>query len=366
MNNTYKKVLMPFLLILSGLLQGCGGSSGGSDDLVEVPPGSSWQTSDPASEGMDPEVITDLETALQESGTLYSFIVIRNGKIISETYRNGASQTSLLHLRSVTKHVTGLLAGMAIDQGLIESSEDHIAPYFEDISSSSGWADVTVNHLLNMLSGMDWREDDDLRAYENNLQDPLPYIFAKNIVHPPGTKYEYNSPGTHLVSHLIQRVSGSTKSFAEDHLFDHLGVTGYQWEEDGQEVVRGGAGLELTSRDLAKLGLLYLQDGIWEGMQLVPESWINETLHNPISISEVGGFHRGGTGYRNFWWSDTVAGVEVNYSDGYGGQLLLLAPGYDLIVVANHKYRVEPQSNTSAFGYLFGFLLPMVFESIEE
>ncbi|MDX1640435.1 MAG: hypothetical protein R3220_01970 [Balneolaceae bacterium] len=100
-----------------------------------------------------------MESALQEAGGLYSFLDIRNGKIVNETYRNGASRNALLHLRSVTKSVTGLLRGISIINGSLENEHLLITNFFPEISSGSGWENAKTEHLLNMTTGMDWEEE---------------------------------------------------------------------------------------------------------------------------------------------------------------------------------------------------------------
>ncbi len=350
------------LILLSALLilNSCSDNSTGFE---EIPEDDFWETTSPSSQQMDEGKITELESALQEANGLYSFLVIRNGKIVSETYRSGASRNALLHLRSVTKSVTGLLAGISMYNGSIESEDQFITNYFPELPTNTGWQNVKLEHLLNMLTGMDWREERDLDEYENNLNDPLTYIFSKPIIHTPGTTYEYNSTSSHLLSYILQRTNTLTPGeFAQSVLWDPLGINGYNWETDGNRVERGGAGLELTARDLAKIGLLYLQDGRWDNQQIVSKSWVDETLNHPL---DLGGYSASGH-RRNYWWTRQVEGTKIHFVDGYGGQVLLIAPEFDLIVVTNRKYRVNSGANRNAFDQFFDDFLPRVLNSVEQ
>lgn len=351
--------LLSLLLIFFPLMS----CSDNSVSFEEIPEDDFWESAAPSSQQMDEDKITELESALQDANGLYSFLVIRNEKIVSETYRNGASRNTLLHLRSVTKSVTGLLTGINIYNGSLESEDVLITNFFPEMPTGSGWEKVKAEHLLNMITGMDWTEERDLEEYENHLNDPLPYIFSKPIIHTPGTTYQYNTTSAHLLSYVLQRTTNLTPGeFSQSIVWDPLGVKGYNWEMDGNQIERGGAGLELTARDLAKIGLLFLQHGRWNTQQLVSKSWVDETWNDSLDLKDYGASgHR-----RNYWWTRQVQSTKVHFSDGYGGQVLLVAPELNLIVVTNRKYRVNENTNRKAFDEFFDELLPMVLESIEE
>lgn len=351
--------LISFLSVLL-LLNSC---SDNGVSFEEVPTDNFWETATPASQQMDEEKIKELESSLQEAPGLYSFLVIRNGKIVSETYRNGASRNVLLHLRSVTKAVTGLLTAKLLYDGPLENTDQSIGEFFPEIPENSDWQNVKVHHLLNMVSGMNWQEEQDLELYENNLDDPLSFIFSRDIIHTPGTYYEYNSTSAHLLSYILHRsVNASPGEFAQSAIWEPLGVNGSNWETDGNGIERGGAGLELTARDLAKIGLLFLQKGQWENQQMISEDWVEQTWNEPLSVEGLPFDWK----RRNFWWTRTMNDITLHFADGYGGQVLLVAPEFDLIVVTNRKYRVNGETNRNAFDQFFGELLPMVIDSIDK
>lgn len=338
------------------------------ESFRDVPPDTFWEVATPASQQMDETALQELASIVGKLDGVYSFLIVRNGKIVHEQYHNGAKQTSLLHTRSITKRITGTLVGIGIDNGNIAGQNAHIFNFFPEITnqgSGQGWDQVTVYHLLNMVSGMDWVENDDLDEYENNLNDPLKFIFGKDIVHEPETYYSYNTPGIHLLSHIVERTSADgVTDFAEKNLFDPLGIPGYEWEEDGGGVKRGGAGLELTARDQAKIGLLYLQNGEWQGQQIVSEEWIDQCFNQAISLDIIDGDHLQGISIGQTWWTRDVAGERIHYGDGYGGQILLLVPEHEIVIVMNRAYKVDAGRNNAAFESFFTQVFPAVLDSV--
>lgn len=339
------------------------------ESFREVPQDSFWEVATPASQQMDEVALQELREMVGKLEGVYSFLVVRNGKIVHEQYHNGAKQSSLLHTRSITKRITATLIGIGIDQGNIAGQNIHISNFFPEIASpgtGEGWDQITIYHLLNMVSGMDWVENDDLDEYENNLNDPLKFIFGKDILHEPETYYSYNTPGIHLLSHVVERTSGNgVTDFAEANLFDPLGILGYEWEEDGGGVKRGGAGLELTARDLAKIGLLYLQNGQWQGQQIISEEWIDQCFNHVIPLDIIEGDHLPGISIGQTWWTRDVAGERIHYGDGYGGQILLLVPEHEIVIVMNRAYKVDGGRNNAAFDSFFNQVLPGVLDSMQ-
>ena len=338
--------------------------------LPEVDIDTFWESATPFSQQMDETVIDELASLVGSFDRVYSFLMIRNGKIIHEQYHNGAKQNTLLPVRSITKRITATLTGIAIDKSYIDSLLIPISNYFPEISNPGvdpDWNTVNVYHLLNMISGMDWMEEEDLTTYENNFEDPLNFIFNRNIKYQPATYYAYNSPGIHLLSYIIERASENKMGdFAESYLFEPLDIKGYHWQADGNDVKRGGAGLELTSRDLAKIGLLYLQHGRWKNQPIISEQWIHQCLKQPIDLDTLEGNHRPGLSIGHTWWTSRYQGEIIHYGDGYGGQILLMIPKYEILVVMNRFYEVSGEENERAFNEFFSQILPRVFNSVLE
>jgi CubicO group peptidase (beta-lactamase class C family) len=340
-----------------------------------------WEVATPASQQMNENIIYGLGSLVGSLNNVKSFLVIRNGKIVQEQYLNGAGQDSLLNICSVTKRITSSLIGIAIDKKIISSINKPIGVYFPEITymgADPKWNNITIYHLLNMISGMNWVEVMDLPAFEFtfNNPNPLPMTFSRNIIYQPGTIFSYNSPGVHLLSYIVERSSKrSVTEFANKNLFGPLKIQNFKWQADGNNVKNGAANLYLSARNLAKIGLLYLQDGIWQHQRIISKRWIDASLRTPINLDTLQGsflstgpneISKPGMSMGNTWWTMNFMGETIHYGDGYGGQILLLIPKYNVIVVMNRLDTVSIQDNINAFSEFFNQILPMVIASINK
>jgi len=353
-------------LLLSVFL-GCDDENNKS--LTEVPIDTFWEVSSPADQQMDAAVLEDLRVEVREMQNVYALLIVRNGKLVHEQYDNGATKNSLLHIRSITKRITAFLVGVGIDEGYIEGYQAPLTNFFPEIASATGvgWNEINLYHLLHMISGMDWDEDSDFADYENNQSHPLEYIFGRDIIHEPGTYFAYNTPSIDLLSYVIERSYGKKiEDFTEEKLFNPLGILQYEWEGAGNGVKRGGLGLQLTARDLAKIGLLHLQHGQWQGDQLVTSGWINLCFDDALPFDGIDGYHPFYTAIGNTWWTREFDGIKIHYADGYGGQILMLIPEHDILIVMNRNYQVDGAQNNQAFSSFYDVVLPKVLESVMD
>jgi CubicO group peptidase (beta-lactamase class C family) len=326
-----------------------------------------WEISSPAEQQMDPAVLEDLRAKVRDMPNVYSLLIVRNGKIVHEQYHNAATMNSLLPARSITKRVTALMVGIGIEDGYIQGYPELITSYFPEIASAGGegWDQVNIYHLLHMISGMDWDEEDDLADYEKHLNQPLPYIFDRDIVHEPESYFAYNTPSIDLLSYVVERAYGEKlATLTEEKIFDPLGILGYEWESIDTDVKRGGTGLELTARDLAKIGLLHARYGNWQSEGIVKAEWINLCFDDALLLDGIDGNHAAGLSIGNTWWTKEYSGVKTHYADGYGGQMLMIIPEHDIIIVMNRRYNVSANENTEAFDEFFNVVLPDVLESV--
>lgn len=352
-------------LILLTLFAGCDDEN--VQTLPEVPMDTFWEVSSPADQQMDANVLEGLRAKVRDMPNVYSLLIVRNGKIVHEQYHNAATMNSLLHIRSITKRVTSLMVGIGIDEGYIQGYPEPVTNFFPEIASAGGegWDKVNIYHLLHMISGMDWNEEDDLADYEKHLGQPLPYIFGRDIVHEPETYFAYNTPSIDMLSYVVERAYGEKLAvLTEKKIFKTLGILGYEWEAMGDDVKRGGTGLELTARDLAKIGLLHARYGTWQGHAVVKSGWIDRCFNDVLSLDGIDGNHAAGLSIGNTWWTKDYNNVGTHYADGYGGQMLMIIPEHDLIIVMNRKYDVSANENTEAFDDYFKIVLPDVLESV--
>jgi CubicO group peptidase (beta-lactamase class C family) len=296
-------------------------------------PTDGWQRSAPGVQGVDSVLVDSaLATLGRDYPSVWSALLVRHGYIVGERYYRGHDSTERFDLRSATKTIVSVLAGIAIDRKAIRSPDQPIADFVpeafigDDVDARK--RRITIRHLLTMTSGLEWNELE-AGSYFVTRQSWALAILGRKLADDPGRRFNYSSGNAHLVSVAITRGSGSTtREFGNEHLFHPLGfdVPPTDWLGDPQGVSAGGAGLRLSARELAKIGLLYLDDGCWNGARLVPESWVRQSTQK---WSDPGPNVRG---YGYLWWlSKTIP--DAYMALGYGGQYLIVDPDHDAIIV---------------------------------
>jgi CubicO group peptidase (beta-lactamase class C family) len=296
-------------------------------------PAPDWATSTPEAQGMDSRALA----ALVEYGgnaQMDSLVVVRNGRLVAEAYY-APFQPGMKHrINSATKGVVSLLAGIASGQGLLGSTDAPMLGLFPERAVANvdpRKQAVTLQHLLDMTSGIDWveplndRVPDTLIAMERSA-DWQQFILDRPMAQVPGAGFNYNSGNSHLVSAVLARKTGmGTGQFAAQQLFKPLAISDYRWQKDPQGVATGGFGLSMRTTDMAKIGLLVLQRGEWDGKQLVPRAWVDKIFNAAVPMFPAGGWL-----YGDFWW--TLPARKAYLAVGYNRQLIVVLP--ELGVVA--------------------------------
>jgi CubicO group peptidase (beta-lactamase class C family) len=282
-----------------------------------------------------------VEKAEQDQGIL-SLIVYRNDEIIVEAYFGNGGADSLHRTKSVTKSVTSILLGMAIDQGYISSVDETVSDYLSEYLTpeDSILARVSIRELLTMTGGFDWNEltDPDWIYWNNWVRSDDHFLYALQvpIIHEPGTHFTYCTTGCQILSGIFTKATGQTlKAFAEEKLFTPLGIEGDRpWGADQQGFNYGGVTLELKAMDMLKIGQLCLDNGKYNNQQIVPEAWVSISTspqfenHNSMSFSNHYGF---------YWWIGEQNGRDYYFANGYGGQFICIFPELDLLVIAQSE-----------------------------
>jgi CubicO group peptidase (beta-lactamase class C family) len=215
-----------------------------------------------------------------------------------------------------------------------------------------------------MRSGIEWHEDDrPLDTTNTTLQlemsrDWVQFTLDQPMDADPGTKWVYNSGGSHLMSQVVKQATDTTiDKYAERHLFGPLGIADYYWKKSPTGLPDGEGGLYLRSEDLAKIGYLYLNDGVWDGRRILPPTWVaNATARQVDSVSE----DRRGYGYQ--WWRLDRNGTDVWAGLGFGGQFLLVLPKARVVAVANSWNVFDPPPAR----YLLPDLVDALIASVEK
>jgi len=288
-----------------------------------------WRTSTPEEQGMDGRQLARMLEAVKEHGLeLHSLLVIRHGYIVSETYFASQDRDTRHELYSCTKSFVSTLAGMAIDQGDVEGIDHRVLDYFPGYTFAKSDARkeaMTVEHLLTMTTGLDWQEGDPAYRAMYMSRDWVQYVLDMPMREQPGERFNYCSGCSHVLAGVVQKGTGSKlQDYARKNLFQPLGITNWRWDTDAKGMAIGGWGLQLTARDMAKLGYLYLHQGAWEGEQIVSRAWVEEATRQHTTTD-------GSLGYGYQWWTYPKWGAYAAL--GRYGQTIFVIPELDMVIV---------------------------------
>ncbi|MBV9724640.1 MAG: serine hydrolase [Gammaproteobacteria bacterium] len=353
--------LMAYVLML-------GAASPAAHAGGKVPwPTHGWSTASPESVGLDVAVLAalDKDLAAGKYGYIDSLLVIRHGRIGYErhyahdydslfagkgppglynyydpTWHPFWKRTPLHTMQSVSKSVTSALIGIAIDRGQIPDVNVKVMPYFSDfrVNPDERRDRLRLWDVLTMTTGIRWDEFTATYTDQKNncaqmeaTEDWVQYVLDQPMAAEPGTTFVYNSGATELLSYLIRKTTGkNADDYAKEHLFAPLGIRHYAWKRTPLGLTDTEGGLYLQPRDLAKLGYLYLHDGMWDGKQIIPATWVQQSKRWSIDT------HWQERGYGYQWWVLT-RGSDSDYEAyaaiGYGGQYLIVIPQLDSLAV---------------------------------
>jgi len=347
-----------------------------------------WPIAKPENVQLDGARLCGIAARLKvTNANVHAVVVVRRGKLVFEQYFSGYDDpwgvpegqfdfdaTTKHDMRSVSKSVTSLLLGIAIDRKLIAGVYEPVVRFFPEFAAlkTPGWDGITLRHLLTMSSGIEWNENlpwTDPRNDEPHLgqdPDPIRYVLAKPIAVPPDTVWNYNGGGTDLLGSIIERVLGKPFDvFAREALFQPLGITDWAWRTYENGRFSPAAGLQLRPRDAAKIGQLVLDRGKWAGRQVVPAEWIARSIAPRLQAI---GYFDGLFFYGYQWWlGRTLSGdAEVTWiaGIGLGGQRLIIVPDLDLVVMTTAGMYSSPWQGNAAHDILYSFVIPAIDDKI--
>jgi CubicO group peptidase (beta-lactamase class C family) len=344
-NNTTKRrqgasLLFASLILILSVLVGCGPSTEDLEAVEYTPlPGDDWKVSTPAEQGLDPMLVAELYYNAAILPKLYGVLVIKNGHLIAEGYFNEGAVDRKNQLQSATKSHTSALVGIALDQGCLTSVDQKMLEFFPEFAgqiTDPRKEQITIRDMLKMRAGYP-DEETDTALFEALLWgDYLPLIVHFPLVSDPGTEFQYSSLTSHWLGVIVARACGTDlKSFAQEYLFSPINAeVGDDWIPDRDGYYIGSAGMHVTARDMAKFGLLYLNDGEYEGKQILSADWVRDSLqrYTDPARSSYGYFRDLGYGYQ--WWSGRAVDRYFNYAAGHGGQYIVLLDELDMVIVA--------------------------------
>jgi CubicO group peptidase (beta-lactamase class C family) len=292
-------------------------------------------------------VISLLASQPPDLATTLALVVVHNGQVVREMYGPETDATTTLISWSMAKNITQALVGMAVGDGLLSIDDDHLFPEWEHDDRAS----ITLGNLLNMTSGLEWVEDyvDDkssdviemLFGSEKFVGDHASYAASKELEATPGVKYLYSSGTTNLVTKILSRALGEKRNsteamskFMQDRLFDPLGMRSAVPRFDASGNFVGSSYVFATARDFARFGYLYLNDGMWNGLRLLPEGWVNYS-RSSIARDPDNGLDYGA----HVWMFPKDPGSIAAL--GYEGQFTWASPQRNLVVVRLGKTNAE-------------------------
>lgn len=289
----------------------------------------------PEEYGLDSDVLNGLHSRYSSLPVLSS-VVYKDGHIVDEYYADGYDEESQFILNSASKSITSALIGIAIEQGLIDSVDTPIVTYFPQLEESDDprASEITIWHLLTHTTGFSGTDTENWIQWRNS-DDWVDYVLSQPITTEAGTTFRYFTGNTHLLSAIIQSVSDmKTYEFAQRYLFEPMGIKDAECDTDPQGISDVGNGFHLSARDMVKFGLLYMNKGSWQGEQLIPEDWIDDSTTAQFERSD-------GTADYGYQWRVRTFGEEeysAYFAQGHAGQYIFGIPEQELIITMTSNY----------------------------
>ena len=311
------------------------------------------KTTDPKLLGLDSNKLSELDTVIvSDYSNIRGIVVLRNGQIAFENYYLGYGPDDACHIASATKSVISALIGIAINKGYITSIDQKVPEFFPEYTPSLDNKNITIRHLLTMTAPYPFE----------NWQEPLDKLtmskdWVKYTIDMLGQggnigEFKYSTAGAHLLSAIITRATGkSAREFANEHLFKPIGMKTIPdnesqvfdfdslfgknvegWVRDPKGNSAGGWGLTLTPRDMARFGLLYLNDGMWKYKEIVSKSWIDKSIAP----------NKNNYGY--LWWLMNEKDVFAYAAMGDGGNTICCIPSKDMVVAIASEFIPNPHN----------------------
>lgn len=286
-------------------------------------------------EGINEALITQMTNLIirEEYKRIDGLLILRNNKLIYENYFHGYSNDILHNMFSAGKSITSILVGIAIDKRFINSVNTPVTqllPEYESFKNPDSRKDeITIEHLLNMTSGLDcedWYQHTEEQMQQSN--DWVKFTFDLPMINDPGTHGSYCTGCAVTLGRVIENQSGlSLEEFANKYLFRPLNITSYKWHIMPDGKASGGGLFFLTPRDMAKIGLLMLNDGMQNGEQIVSKEWVEQSSQNKVKLLAFDGY-----GY--LWWKQAFLNdIETYFADGNGGQHIFIVPSKELVII---------------------------------
>ncbi|MCB0852455.1 MAG: serine hydrolase, partial [Bacteroidetes bacterium] len=272
-----------WLIVTLFLLTSCGPSVEELTAVTYSPESNQeWPVSTPEDQGLDPMTIAELYYNASKVETIRGLLVVKDSQLIAEKYFHDWSADQKQRVQSVTKSYTSALVGIAFDQGYLKSLDQKMIEFFPELTDKiqdQRKKEITIRQMLQMRAGFPWEESDP-KLFELLYAGFRPSnLLDVPLNADPGAKCEYSNFTSHMVGVVAARASGmDLKTLGETHLFPKIDSEPGEWITDWEGNYNGHADLHMSARDMAKFGLMYLQDGRYKGQQVLSAEWVKESL----------------------------------------------------------------------------------------
>lgn len=283
-------------------------------------------TTTPKEAGLSEEALSELKALLEETNTRAA-LILHKGKIVSEWYWKGEGPGSTFEVWSTSKSYASTVVGMLIDEGKIESVDDHVSKYIPSWDEDKK-AKVTIRHLLEQTSGLSERG-------VLGAEDQLAASLEAEIETEPGEVSKYNNAACNVISAIVSAAAGvDPEQYMREKMWKRIGMDNTSWRRDRAGNVITYAGIQSTARDLTRFGLLHLNNGKWDGEQIVSKKWIDAATTEQTRLG-IGRVANSTSAYGFLWWLDYGSErVPHNYSSlGLYGNNMTVIPELDLVGV---------------------------------
>lgn len=304
------------------------------------------------------EQLAELDAKVEagEYGAINSLLIWHDGSLILESYYGGTGPDTMSQVYSVTKSITSAAIGQALAEGAITNLDETLLDYLPEsdtIENLDGRKTrITLEDLLTMRAGFAWDESSTIYGDANNdvtqmtnSTNWIQYMLDQEMATEPGTAFTYNSGVTMLLGAILEEATGqTTEDYVAAYLFAPLEITEWRWQETPTGRSNTGWGLFMRPADMVKIGQLYLQQGAWQGEQLIAKNWVEQSTQPLVPVSEMHDY-----GYH--WWrfadeNPIVADLNVNdlfFAWGFGGNFIFVVPHLDLVVVTTAENFVNAE-----------------------
>lgn len=384
-----------FILVLCAALSGCGGSgdpvdgqstqnspSAGYTYQIPVAKTDGWKVATASDLGLKPDRLVSLLDNINSDAMGFrrmdGILLVKDNQLIFEQQLRTELDVSdgwinnrdleLHAVHSVTKSIMSAAMGIAIEQGLVAGENALVLDYFPQYlplaNDSTTKQSMTISDWLSMQHGLQWNEWDVnyLSPANQNKQmldsaNPMRFLLDLPYGSEPGTVFAYSTGVSYALGQIIAQASGQRfYEYVISHLFEPMGITNYDSWYLGNDA-HAGSSLYLTMRSMAKFGQLYLDNGVWQGQQIVPSHWIQNSIQQKASATNIR------YGYQ--WWLNTYTVQQTQYetysANGWGGQLIIVVPDMNsVIVLTGHRYEDGDAAETNIRNMLENYILPFL------